>query len=303
MTTNHELREFLRTRRARLQPTDVGVPVIGRRRVPGLRREEVAMLAGVSADYYTRLEQGRNLQPSDQVLDSIARALRLSDVERQHLHNLVRAGQASREPGRAVVPPLDDGMRALLASLDLPAIVVDLRGNVQGMNRMGRALLPGLEPHPSPASSHPRWLFLDPTSRELLVEWEMVARLSVGVLRQAAGRYPRDQQLHALVGELSVASPEFRTWWAEHDVDMRCRGPKTFRHPVVGDLVTHVEALQLAGGESWLYVYAAEPGSRSADALQVLGTWAATREGEEAERGTVRQVALPTPPVTPSDGG
>lgn len=241
------------------------------------------MLAGVSVDYYARLEQGRRLQPSDQVLDAIARALRLSEIERQHLHNLVRSTIAAREPHPVKPQPLDAGMRMVLDSLQIPAIVVDLRGDVQAMNRLGRALFPGLEPFPSPSANHPRWLFLDPTSRELLVEWEMAARLSVGVLRQAAGRYPRDTQLHALIGELSVASPEFRTWWADHDVDTRCRGRKRFHHPIVGDLVTHVEALEVAGGESWLYAYATEPGSRSADALALLGTWAATHERETTD--------------------
>ena len=251
------------------------------------------MLAGVSTDYYARLEQGRHLQPSDQVLDAIARALRLSEVERQHLHNLVRSTVAAREPAQVKVPTLDVGMRMVLDSLQIPAIVIDLRGDVQAMNRLGRALFPGLQPAPSPSANHPRWLFLDPTSQELFVEWEMVARLSVGVLRQAAGRYPRDSRLHALVGELSVASPQFRTWWAEHDVDTRCRGPKRFHHPLVGDLVTHVEALQIAGGDSWLYAYAVEPGSPSADALDLLGTWAATDEAETTHRVADRDGPVP----------
>jgi hypothetical protein len=212
------------------------------------------------------------------VLGAIARALRLSEVEQRHLDNLVRSTVATREPDQAHVPPLDAGSRMVLDSLQIPAIVVDLRGDVQAMNWLGRALFPGLEPSPSAAASHPRWIFLDTSSRELLVEWEMVARLSAGVLREAAGRHPRDRQLHALVGELSVASPEFRTWWADHDVDTRCRGATRFHHPVVDDLFTHVEALQLAGGESWLYAYAVEPGSPSADALDLLGTWAATHD-------------------------
>lgn len=281
---NRDLQEFLRSRRGRVQPDEVGLAVVGRRRVPGLRREEVAMLAGVSADYYARLEQGRRLQPSDQVLDVIARALRLSEVERQHLHNLVRTTVAARKPDQVTVQPLDAGMRLMLDSLQIPAMVVDLRGDVQATNRLGRALFPGLEP----SSSHPRWLFLDPTAKELLAEWEMVARLSVGVLRQAAGRHPRDPLLHALIGELSVASVEFRTWWAEHDVDTRCRGLKRFHHPVVGDLETHVETFEVAGGESWLYAFAAEPGSRSAEALDLLGTWVTTHEDETRQRVLTR---------------
>ena len=298
MANNGELREFLRTRRARVRPEDVGIETGGRRRVPGLRREEVAMLAGVSVDYYSRLEQGRRrLQPSDQVLDALARALRLADVERLYLHNLVRSTVATPAPEAPPLPPLDDGMRLMLDSLPTPAMVVDARGDVHAMNRMGRALLVGLEPMPSASSSHLRWLFLDPSARELLVEWEMIARVSVGVLREAAGRYPRDPRLHSLVGELSVTSAEFRGWWAEHEVDVRCRGTKRFRHPVVGELVTHVEALRLQDGERWLYAYAVEPGSPSAQALRLLGTWAATQDAEQSG-GTVTDEE-PTAPVTP----
>lgn len=281
MANNGELREFLRNRRARIRPEDVGIETGGRRRVPGLRREEVALLAGVSLDYYARLEQGRrHLQPSDQVLDAIARALRLAEVERLHLHNLVRSTVVP-EPGELRVAPLDAGMRTMLDSLKIPAIIIDSRGDVHAMNRLGRALLVGLEPLPSAACSHPRWLFLRPSTRDLLTDWEMNARVSVGVLRETAGRYPRDRELHALIGELSVASPEFRSWWAEHDVDTRCRGPKRFRHPVVGELVMHVEVLRFQDGERWLYTYAAEPGSHSAEALRLLGTWAATQDAEE----------------------
>lgn len=282
MAKNGELREFLRTRRARVQPEDVGIRTDGRRRVPGLRREEVAMLAGVSLDYYARLEQGRrHLQPSDQVLDAIARALRLAEVERLYLHNLVRSTVAAAEPAELRIAPLDAGMRTMLDSLKVPAIIIDSRGDVHAMNRMGRALLVGLEPLPSEAANHPRWLFLEPSTRDLHTDWEMNARVSVGVLREAAGRYPHDKRLHALIGELSVASPEFRSWWAEHDVEVRCRGPKRFHHPVVGELTMQVEALQLHDGERWIYAYAAEPGSPSEEALRLLGTWAATQDADE----------------------
>lgn len=287
MTMNGELREFLRTRRARLRPEDVGIQTAGRRRVPGLRREEVAMLAGVSLDYYTRLEQGRrNLQPSDQVLDAIARALRLTEVERLYLHNLVRSTVAVSEPAEPRLAPLDAGTRQMLDNLGIPAIIVDVRGEVHAVNRLGRALLPGLEP----GASHARWLFLNPVTRDLVADWEMIARVSVGVLREAAARYPRDTRLHRLIGELSVASPEFRTWWAEHEVDTRCRGPKRFRHPVVGELTLHVEALQLQDGERWLYAYSAEPGSPSAEALRLLGTWAATEDTAPEQRLVDRTV-------------
>jgi transcriptional regulator with XRE-family HTH domain len=286
MAINAELREFLRTRRGRVQPDDVGIQTSGLRRVPGLRREEVAMLAGVSVDYYARLEQGRLLQPSDQVLDAIARALRLLDVEKLYFHNLVRATIAAPKAAEVRLAPLDGGIRMMLDSFETPAIIVDLRGDVHAMNRMGRALAVGLEAMPSPNSNHVRWLFLHPSTRDLFVDWEMNARVSVGVLRDAAGRYPHDPQLHALIGELSVASPEFRNWWAEHDVDARCRGPKRFHHPVVGAFTVHVEALQLHDGERWIYTYAAEPGSRSAEALRLLGAWGATQDTSRVGRAT-----------------
>jgi transcriptional regulator with XRE-family HTH domain len=295
MAINSELREFLRTRRARLQPQDVGIETGGRRRVPGLRREEVAMLAGVSLDYYARLEQGRELQPSDQVLDAIARALRLAEVERLYLHNIVRSTVTISTREDLELGPLDAGTRTMLDSLQIPAFIIDVRGDVPAMNWMGRALLVGLEPMPSAASNHPRWLFMDSSSRELFIDWEMNARASVGVLREAAGRYPNDRQLQALIGELSVASPEFRNWWAERDVDTRCHGLKRFHHPDVGELILQTEALQLLDGNRWLYAYAPEPGTSSEQGLRLLGTWAATQDAESADAGLTRASARVNP--------
>jgi hypothetical protein len=166
----------------------------------------------------------------------------------------------------------------MIDSLQTPAFIIDTRGDVPAMNRMGQALLSGLEPMPSSASNHPRWLFTDESTRDLFTDWEMNARASVGVLREAAGRYPRDKRLQALIGELSVTSREFRNWWAEHDVDTRCRGLKRFHHPVVGDLELQTEALQLLDGNRWLYAYAPRPGSASDHGLGLLATWAATRD-------------------------
>jgi transcriptional regulator with XRE-family HTH domain len=264
-----------------------------------VRREEVAMLAGVSLDYYARLEQGRDLQPSDQVLDAIARALRLAPVERAHLQRLVRSTLTAPEPDDRAIAPLEAGTRMMLDSLELPALIIDFRSDVHAMNRLARALLVGLEPMPSAASNHARWMFLRPQTRDLLPDWEMMARYNVGVLREAAGRHPRDRRLQALIGELSVASPEFRAWWAEHDVDARCRGSKRFHHPVVGDVVAHIDALQLQDGDRWLSIYAAEPGSRSAQALALLGTWAATPESTD---GTAARVPLIAPSADPGSG-
>ena len=170
------------------------------------------MLAGVSLDYYARLEQGRDLQPSDQVRDAIARALRLAEVERLYLHNVIRS-TATAAPEEPELAPLDAGTRTMLHSLQTPAFVIDLRGDIHWMNRLGSALLVGLEPMPSDASNHPRWLLCEESTRVLLTDWEMNARAGVGTLREAAGRYPHDPRLQALIGELSVASPQFRSWW------------------------------------------------------------------------------------------
>ena len=243
MGNNGELRAFLRTRRARVRPEDVGIEPDGRRRVPGLRREEVALPAGVSLDYYARLEQGRRrLQPSDQVLDAIARALRLPEVERLYLHNVVRSSTGAARSGGLRIAAPDDGMRLMLDTLRTPALLVDSLGDVHALNRMGQALLVGLEP------------------------------------------------LHSLIGELSSASPEFRTWWAAHDISTRCRGPKRFHHPLVGPLTLHVEALRLQDGELWLYTYSAEPGSPSEEGLQLLGSWGAPQE--TPSRGTATAYSM-----------
>lgn len=274
MVKNADLGAFLRGRRARLQPGDVGIPATAGRRVAGLRREEVATLAGVSLDYYARLEQGRDLQPSDQVLDAIARAMRMSEVERGHLHRLVRGPATVRTAQAPAASPLRQGTRLLVDGLDAPAMVIDVRGEVQAMNRLGAALLVGLEPSASGPANHTRWVFLDPAARELLVDWEAVARSTVRVLREAVGRYPRDAALLALVDELTGSSPEFAAWWPEHDVAARCHGPKQYRHPVVGPIELHAEALQLDGEDRWLYTYLPEPGSRSAQSLRLLESWA-----------------------------
>lgn len=244
------------------------------------------MLAGVSLDYYARLEQGRDLQPSDQVLDAIARALRLAEVQRAYLHNLVRSTVASPTPGDLELLPLAAGTRLMLDRFDGPAMIVDFRGEVHAMNRLGRAMLVGLEPMPSASSNHTRWLFLDPDARELLVDWEVIARHCVAVVRDAAGRHPQDKALQAVIGELAVGSPEFAAWWADHEVEARCQGLKRYRHPVVGELTAHIETLALPDGERWLFTYVVEPGSRSDDAIRLLGSWAATEDevGGAAER-------------------
>ncbi|MEY9845366.1 helix-turn-helix transcriptional regulator [Streptacidiphilus sp. MAP5-3] len=289
-----ELSEFLRTRRARLQPEEVGLPYFGaRRRVPGLRREELAQLAGVSVAYYTRLEQGNAHNVSASVLEAIADALRLDAAEREHLDHLVKPRQRTRAvPARAqrVRPQL----QFLLDSMDaVPAYVIGPRADVLAWNRMACALL-GDFGAKTPEQRNFAWMiFMDPASHEFYDDWEGKARDVVSCLRMAAGRTPDDPKLAALIGELSVKSPEFRQWWAAHDV--RSKGPcqKELHHPVVGRLSLAYEAMVLpADPDQQLITYAAEPGSASAESLRLLASWAAEpSRGTGAGRGTAQEQA------------
>jgi transcriptional regulator with XRE-family HTH domain len=285
MPVKPELSEFLRSRRERLRPVDVGLPDRGQRRVPGLRREEVATLAGVSTDYYVRLEQGRNITASADVLDALARALQLDDAERLHLHDL-----AKPQPFRRSAPPpqrVRPGVRLLLDSLDTPAFVLGRRMDILATNRMCRALLADFDAMPAGERNHARWVFLDPRARELYGDWQTVARENVAILRMDAGRHPDDERLAALIGELSVKSPEFARWWADHDVLVRGHGTKRYQHPIVGDVEIRYEALQLADEDQTLFIYNTEPGSASAQALSLLDSWSATPDA-------------PAPPLKPT---
>jgi transcriptional regulator with XRE-family HTH domain len=308
MTRKAELREFLRVRRARLRPEDVGIQTTGNRRVPGLRREEIASLAGMSVDYYVRLEQGRDLTPSPSVLDALARALRLDDIEREHLYSLVRPAapptRAGRDAGGSGVDgpaPIRPGVRLLLDGIPTPAFVIGRRLDILATNRMARAMLADFDVRPVRDRNHARWIFLDPATRELYVDWPVVARENVAILRRDAGRYPHDTELQALIGELAVASPEFRTWWAEHDVLARNYGTKRYRHPVVGPMTVHYEASALGDEDQQLYVYSVEPGTPSADAMALLGSWAATDDhgtsGDHA--GSTRNATASAPREQP----
>jgi transcriptional regulator with XRE-family HTH domain len=274
MTSKEDLREFLRSRRARIAPEAVGLPVgHSHRRVPGLRREELAMLAGVSVDYYVRLEQGRNTSVSASVLDAIARALQLDDFERAHLFDLAKPKAGARRPAprpQRVRP----GVRVLLENLVTPAFVLGRRLDVLATNRMARALLCDFDALPPRERNHARWVFLDPAARELYVDWDAIARDNVAVLRMDAGRHPDDPELSALIGELTMKSPEFAGWWADHDVLRQTHGSKRYHHPVVGDLTVTYEALTLPDDpEQTLFVYSVEPGSSSAQALALLSSW------------------------------
>ncbi|MFD9241451.1 helix-turn-helix domain-containing protein [Streptomyces sp. NPDC059556] len=279
MDLSAELSEFLRSRRARLKPEDVGLPEFGRhRRVPGLRREELAQLAGVSVAYYTRLEQGNGRNVSMEVLDSIARALRLSDTERAHLTHLAKPTAKKKQHRAAIARPqqVRPGLRHLLDAMEgVPAFLVGRRLDVLAWNRMARALMGDFEAMEPAERNVARMVFLGPNSRDLYRDWECKATEVVSVLRLYAGCYPEDPALLALVGELSVRSEEFRSLWAAHTVADKGHGTKVLRHPLVGEMTLTYESMQVAGGDPdlMLITYQAEPGSASADALRLLAQW------------------------------
>ncbi|MFI6698935.1 helix-turn-helix transcriptional regulator [Streptomyces sp. NPDC050509] len=271
-----ELSEFLRTRRARLKPEDVGIPSHGRhRRVPGLRREELAQLAGVSVAYYTRLEQGNGRNVSAEVLDSIARALRLSDAEHAHLTHLAKPKQERRKYRVHKRQQVRVALRHMLDSMEsMPAYIGGARSEILAWNRMAAALFGDWGKLPSAERNWARLTFLSPAYRELFLDWDSKASDMVSYLRLYAGQHPQDPDLSALVGELSVKSDEFRRLWATHDVKEKGHGVKRMRHPLVGDLTLAYETMRLPDDpEQFLSVYHAEPGSASAEALRLLASW------------------------------
>ncbi|WP_172383430.1 helix-turn-helix domain-containing protein [Streptomyces sp. MNP-20] len=273
-----ELSEFLRTRRARLQPQDVGLPSYGRhRRVPGLRREELAQLAGVSVAYYTRLEQGNGRNVSAEVLDAIARALRLSSAEHAHLTHLAKPA-AHKRKRVAPTQTLRPAVQQLLDAMDtVPAYVSGRRSDILGWNRMATAVFGDWGALPREQRNWARLVFLDPGMRELFADtWDQKTSDMVSFLRMDAGCYPNDPQLSALVGELSVKSDTFRRLWAAHDVREKGHGVKQLRHPLVGRLTLSYETMRLTDDtEQSLITYHAEPGSPSAEALRLLASWQA----------------------------
>jgi hypothetical protein len=281
-----EIREFLASRRARISPAQAGLPVYGgtRRRVKGLRREEAAMLSGVSVDYYTRLERGHLAGASESVLDALARALQLDDAERAHLFDLARAANASPATRRRSTTPrrVRPGVqRVLVAMTEAPAWVRNGQADVLATNRLGRALYAPLFEDPVQPPNTARFAFLSARARDFYRDWDRTASEMVAVLRAAAGRDPFDRALTDLVGELSTRSEEFRTRWAAHDVLFHRTGRKNLHHPVVGDLDLTYEAFELPSepGLSML-VYTAEPDTSSAEALGFLASWAATHDHE-----------------------
>ncbi|MEU2131911.1 helix-turn-helix transcriptional regulator [Streptomyces sp. NPDC018352] len=269
-----DLGDFLRSRRARIQPEDVGLQAYGRRRVPGLRREEVAQLAGVSVDYYIRLEQGRGPSVSDAVLDAIARVLWLDETEHTYLRTVARprAGASAPASSQRVRP----GLRLVLDSLaGAPAFVLGRRMDVLAWNALGDAVV-GFSRMPAAERNMPRQVFLEPAARELYPDWAAVAAETVAYLRLDAGLHPDDRRLATLVGELSLKSEDFRRLWADHQVKSKTGGVKRINHAVAGELVLPYETLGAAGdpGQS-LVVYTPEPGSETAERIALLASWAA----------------------------
>jgi transcriptional regulator with XRE-family HTH domain len=275
-----ELGEFLRSRRARLQPDELGLPAYGgRRRVPGLRREELARLAGVSVDHYVRLEQGRTLHFSEAVLDAVARALRLDPVERDHLYRLARPwSEAVREARPQHVRP---GLRRLLDSAaEVPAYIVGRNTTVLAWNRLAAALLTDFGALAPRQRNFARLVFLDEGIQRLYADWRVKASDIVAYLRLDASRHPDDPETAALLAELSAASPVFRELWGEHRVKDKTHGRYVYRHPVVGDLDLGYETLRLPDDpDQALVAHTVEAGSPSETSLMLLAAWARETTG------------------------
>ena len=290
MSNSEEIRDFLRTRRSRLSPEDSGLPAYGAtRRVPGLRREEVALLAGISVEYYTRLERGNARGVSESVVEGIARALHLDEAERAHLFDLIRTANAGRAPQKKPVQlRVRPTIQQLVDSMTVPAVVQSGRLDILYGNHLSRALFPDLFADPSGPANGARNIFLNPRSQEFYKEWEKSANDVVALLRAQAGRDPYDKGLSDLIGELSTRSEDFRVRWALHDVRFHRSGTKHFHHPVVGDLTLKYEALDPPGDPGQIiFVYMAEPNSASQQALDLLASWTAadrtTRADERSE--------------------
>ncbi|MFJ3404669.1 helix-turn-helix transcriptional regulator [Promicromonospora sp. NPDC090134] len=291
MDTRNDIREFLTTRRARLTPEQIGLPDFGgRRRVPGLRREEVALVAGMSVEYYVRLERGNATGVSEAVLEGISRALRLDDAERSHLYDLVRAANEGTRPqqrrARSRAQRVRPGVRQLLDAMDnVPAFVQNGRLDIVAVNRLGQAVFSEMYVQPQRPANFGRFVFLDPRAQGFYRDWDNAAHQTVAILRTEAGRAPHDRDLSDLVGELSTRSDSFRTLWASHDVREHRTGVKAITHPVVGDLDLDFEVMDLSSDRGiQLIAYSAAPGSASHDALRLLSSWTATTSSVDEHR-------------------
>jgi transcriptional regulator with XRE-family HTH domain len=288
--TKQEIREFLTSRRARISPDQVGLTSYGPRRVPGLRREEVAVLAGVSVPYYTRLERGDMNGASQSVLEALARALQLDAAERAHLLDLARSAHPT--PARSRRRQARQRVRSevqwtLDAITGAAAFVGNQRLDILAANQLGRALYSELYAARARPVNTARFVFLDPRAQACYGDWERVATETVAILRSAAGRDPSNRELSDLVGELATQSEAFRTRWASHNVRFHTAGVKHFHHPEVGDLTLSYNRLDLAADPGLtISLYAAEPGSRSEEGLKLLGSWAATIDPTEPSHAT-----------------
>jgi transcriptional regulator with XRE-family HTH domain len=276
MDTKAEVRDFLTSRRAKITPGQAGLTSYGTRQVPGLRREEVATLAGVSVDYYNRMERGNLAGVSDGVLDAVAGALCLDEAERSHLFDLARAardraaGRRRRPAARTVRPAVEWMIDAMTGAA---AFAVNSRQDILAANHLGRAFYATVFESGAIANMA-RFTYLDPQAREFFTDWDRTARECVAALRTQAGRNPLDRELADLVGELATQSDEFAALWATHDVRLHRKTEKRFHHPVVGDLSLRYERLTVDGDPGLaIYVYAAEPGSRSAEAFDFLASY------------------------------
>jgi len=283
--TKDEIREFLISRRARITPEQAGLPTYGgKRRVSGLRREEVALLAGISVEYYTRLERGTARGFSESVLEGIARALQLDEAERAHLIDLVRAANTTRQPRRRPTQQrVRPSVQRILDSMTgTPAFVQNGRLDVLYANRLGYALFSEAFRDPSRPANLARFFFLDARASDFFIDWQSIANDVVALLRAEAGRDPYDRALSDLIGELSTRSEEFRVRWAAHNVRFHRTGVKRFHHPIVGDLTLAYEGLELPGdpGQT-IFAYTAEPNSPSHDALNLLASWTSTSTPNE----------------------
>lgn len=283
MDNQSEVREFLMSRRAKLSPEQAGLPAGSNRRVAGLRRSEVAALAGVSVEYYAKLERGAIAGASSSVLDAVARALNLDDTERAHLFDLARAadgvpvsGRPRRRTNKNAVnrPSLQWMLGAVTGGI---AVVSNQYQDILATNELGRAFYSPIIGSGGRTPNLARFQFLDPASREFYPDWDLFAGMCVAIMRARAGHDPGNKAFQDLVGELSTRSETFRTLWAAHDVRTHGTGTKRFNHPVVGELTLAYEELAITAEPGLvLMVYTAEPGSPSAERLQLLASWAAT---------------------------
>jgi transcriptional regulator with XRE-family HTH domain len=283
MDNRAQVREFLTSRRERISPAQAGLPAYGggNRRVKGLRREEVALLAGVSIDYYVRMERGNLTGASEAVLDGVASALQLDEAERAHLFDLARAAQpVSPRQRRARTSGVTEGIQQILDAItDAPAWVRNARHDMLAANRLARALYAPVLADPRRPANNARFVYLDPAARDFFDDWERAADDIAAMLRSEAGSNPHDKQLIGLIGELSTQSEEFRSRWAAHNVRFHRTGRKRIHHPIAGTLDLSFEAMEFpAHAGLTLLAYTAPAGTPTADSLRMLASWAATAE-------------------------